>query len=67
MDTLTDTQLRQIEQHRIRQIEMLDAKIARRRRKLLPTVLLWCVQRKALLADLAYVRGRLAPKGGMRE
>ena len=67
MDALTDTQLRQIEQHRIRQIEMRDTKIARQRRKLLPAVLLWAVQRKSLLADLAYVRGRLAPKGGMSE
>ena len=62
MDTLTDTQLRAIVEHRIRQLEMLDTKIARQRRKLLPVVVLWAVQRNALLADLAYVRGRLAPK-----
>ena len=62
MDTLTDTQLRAIVEHRIRQLEMLDTKIARQRRKLLPVVVLWAVQRKDLLADLAYVRGRLAPR-----
>ena len=63
MDTLTDTQLRQIEQHRIKQLEMLDTRIMRRRMRLLPRVKVWDDHRAALLLDLAGLRSRLAKAG----
>ena len=60
MDSLTSTQLRQIEQHRIRQLEQLDAMMSRRRVRLLPAVLSWSVQRRAVADDLAAIRAFLA-------
>ena len=57
---MDDTKLRELEQHRIKQLERLDGMIAHHRRKLLLPRSHWLKEREALLRDLAFVRALLA-------
>ena len=56
MLSFTSTQLRQIEQRRIKQLEQLDRLMMERGLKLLPPFAHWVAERAQLAEDLAAVR-----------